>query len=176
MDHTAQERPCCQDNGASGETASIGETDAANMAIRKEQIGHLALDDREMRRFSKLPLHLSTIDGAVALSARRLDSRAAASIEDAKMDADSIGDDAHEAAKSINLAHEVALGDAANSRIARHLGDCVHREGDERCAATHAGGCMSGLASGVPAADDDHVKVVIEIRSSHFPMQKVEKI
>ncbi len=74
--------------------------------------------------------HLQPILLLVALGARRPHRRAARSIQQAKLDAHGVGDLAHDAAEGVHLAHQVALGNAADGGIARHLRDQVHVEGE----------------------------------------------
>ena len=101
--------------------------------------------------------HLHAIELLVALGARAPDGGAARGIEQAELDADGIGDLAHDAAERIDFAHQVALGHAADGRIAAHLRDEVQVHGDERGLQAHARGGHGGLAAGVPGAHDDHI-------------------
>ncbi len=66
----------------------------------------------------------------VALRAWRPDGGTAAGIEQPELDADCIRELAHDAAESIDFAHQVAFGDAADGRIAGHLGDEIDIHGD----------------------------------------------
>ena len=95
----------------------------------------------------------------VALRARRPDRRAARSIQQAELDADRIGDLAHDAAERVDFAHQVSLGDAADGRIAGHLRDQVDVQRVERGLQAHAGGGHGGLASGMAGADDHYVEL-----------------
>ena len=79
-------------------------------------------------------------------------------VEQTELDADGIGYFAHDAAERIDLADQVALGDAADGRVAGHLGDEVQIHGDHGGAAAHAGGGAGGFAPGVSGADDDDVE------------------
>src|SRR5580765_3692805 len=95
----------------------------------------------------------------VHLRAGGPDSGPAAGIEKAKLNADSVGHFAHKAAEGIDFADEVALGNAADGRVAGHLRDEVEVHGDERSLQTHAGTGARGFAAGVAAAD--HYNVIL---------------
>ena len=101
----------------------------------------------------------------IALGARRPDGGAARSIEQAELDADRVGDFAHDAAERIYFADQMSLGDAAHGGVARHLRDQVHVERVEGGLQSHARGSHGGLASGMAGADDYNVELFGEL---HF--------
>jgi hypothetical protein len=72
--------------------------------------------------------HLEAILLLVALRTRRPDSRSARGIQQAELDADCVGDFAHDATQGIDFAHQVSFGDAADGGIARHLRDEIDVE------------------------------------------------
>ena len=122
-----------------------------------DEIDDFGLADVEAGlRFENLA-HLDAIELLVALGARAPDGGAARGVEQAELDADSVGDFAHDAAERVDFAHEMALGDAADGGIAAHLRDEVEVHGDERGLEAHARGGHGGLAAGVAGADDDDV-------------------
>jgi len=51
----------------------------------------------------------------------------------------------------------VALANAAERGIARHLANGLQLVGEQQGAGSHASGCRRGLCSGMPASDDDHI-------------------
>ena len=69
--------------------------------------------------------HLHAILLLVALRARRPDGGAARGVEQAELDADGVGDLAHDSAERVDFAHQMALGDAADGGVAGHLRDEV---------------------------------------------------
>ena len=73
-----------------------------------------------------------------------------------------IGDAAHQAVERIDLAHQMALAEPADRRIARHRADGREPLRDKRGARAHARGRGGGLAAGVAAADDDHVETHVD--------------
>ena len=80
-------------------------------------------------------------------------------VEQAELDAGGVGDAAHQAVEGIDLAHEVALAEAADGRIAGHLADGGEGVGDERRTRAHARSRGRGLAAGMAAAHNDHVEL-----------------
>src|SRR4029077_16606667 len=94
---------------------------------------------------------------AVSLGARSADGWTFAAVEQPKLDAGAIRRTANDAVERIDLADEMALGKAANRRVARHFADrgAVLRQqqrlGAEPC------GSGRGFAAGMAAADHDYV-------------------
>ena len=107
-------------------------------------------------RFEHLA-HLYAVKLLVALGARTPHGGAAGSIEQAELNANSIGYLAHDAAEGVHLAYKVALGHAANGRIAAHLRDQVEVHGDEGGLEPHARGRHRRLAPGVTGAHNNHI-------------------
>ena len=86
----------------------------------KVEIGHFLLEHLEPglrlhRAANGLPVQL-----AIGLRARGAHRRTLAGIERAELDAGRVGGPRHHAAQRIDLAHQVALADAADGRIAAH--------------------------------------------------------
>ena len=63
------------------------------------------------------------VELAIGLGARAADGRALGEIEHAELDAGAVDGAAHHAVQRIDLAHQMALAQAADGRIARHLAD-----------------------------------------------------
>jgi hypothetical protein len=81
------------------------------------------------------------------------------------LDAARIGHAAHEAIESIDLAHQVALAEAADRWIARHRPDGRETVCGERRSRTHARSCGRRLAAGMAAANHNHIKAGVHRRS-----------
>ena len=79
------------------------------------------------------------------------------------MDSYGVGDFAHDAAEGIDLADQVAFGDASDSGVAGHLCDQINVEGVEGGLQAHAGASNSSLAAGVSGADDCDVEILCEL-------------
>ena len=75
------------------------------------------------------------------------------------MDSGLVGDVPHQATQGIDFADELALADAADCRVARHLADLSQIAADQRRGYTHARGRGCSLDTGVPAADDNDLEI-----------------
>ncbi len=75
-----------------------------------------------------------------------------------ELDAGGVGDAAHEAVERIDLAHQMALAEPADGRVAGHLADGREGVGDEGRSGAHARGRGGRLAPGVAAAHHDHIE------------------
>ena len=65
----------------------------------------------------------------IALHARRMNRRPFAGVEHMIVQGGIIGHAAHRSAQCVNFAHNLPLGNPANGRIARHLGNGVQALG-----------------------------------------------
>ena len=126
------------------------------------QVDDLGLADVEAGLGFENFAHFDAIELLVALGAGAPDGGAAGGVEQTELDADGIGDLAHDAAQGVDFADQVALGDAADGRIAAHLGDQVHIHGDEGGLEAHARRGHGGLAAGVSRAHDHHIVLFSE--------------
>src|SRR4029077_16169190 len=118
-------------------------------------------------RFQDLA-HFQAVGLLVALGARRPDGGTAGGVQQAELNADGVGDFAHNAAEGVDFADQVALGDATDGRIAGHLCDEVDVQGVESSPQAHAGGGHGGLASGVSSTDDDDVELFGELHVREY--------
>ena len=101
--------------------------------------------------------HFYAVKLLVALGAGGPDGGAAGGVEQAELDADGVGDLAHDAAEGVDFADQMALGDAADGGVAAHLGDEVEVHGDEGGFEAHARGGHGGFAAGVAGADYGYI-------------------
>ena len=127
---------------------------------RRRKLG--LLDEQIRLRFQYLA-HLLAVLLLIALRTRRPNGRSARSIQQTKLDANRVGDFAHDATESVDFTDEVTFGDAAYRGITRHLRDQVDIEGVQRGLQAHAGAGHSGLTSGVPGPDYNNVELFGEL-------------
>ena len=158
MDQAAQERAGGQDRRAAGELAAVHQAHAGHGAIGDQQVVDLAFDHREIFRLADRALHRLGVELAVGLGARAAHRRTLAAIEYAELDSALVGDPAHQAVERIDLAHQMALAEPADRRVAGHRPDRREPVRDQRGPRAHARGRGRGLAAGVPAADHDHIE------------------
>ena len=116
----------------------------------------------KVRRCLQNSAHLGAIKTPIGLGPRRLDGRPARAIQKAKLDSGPVDDPAHDAAKSIDLADDMAFGDAAYRRITGHLADQIEIDCDERGFTAQARRGRRRLAAGVSGTDHDHIKRLVE--------------
>ncbi len=105
-----------------------------------DQVLDRGLDHFEARRGLDRRLHGLAVELAVGLGAGALHGRALAAVEHAELDAGLVGDPAHQPVKRIDLAHQMALAEPANGRIAGHLADGGEAMGDQRRVGAEARG------------------------------------
>src|SRR3546814_995024 len=98
------------------------------------------------------------MEPAVGLRARPLHRRTLAPVEQAIMDTGGVGGAAHDPVQRIDLAHQMALAQPADRRVARHLADLARILRDEAHARADPSGGGCRLAPGVPAADHQHTQ------------------
>jgi transcriptional antiterminator Rof (Rho-off) len=132
---------------------------------------HFRLLDLQIRLRLQHFAHLEAISLLVALRARRPHSRAARSVQQTELDADRIGDLAHDPAERIDFADQVSLGDAADRRIAGHLRNQVDVERVERGLQSHARRGHCRFAPGMACADHDYVELFskLHLREDETP-------
>ena len=132
MDHSAQEGAGGEDDGAAGDRAAVGELDARDGAGVGCDPSGFPFDDGQVRRLGDQRLHGAPIELSVGLGARPLDGGTLAAIEDAELNAGRIGGARHHAVERVDLAHQMALAQAADRRVAGHFADRRETMGDER--------------------------------------------
>jgi hypothetical protein len=133
-----------------------------------DEVNNFGLADMETRLRLEDFAHLDAIELLVALGAGAPDSGTARGVEESELDADGVGNFAHDAAERVDLADEMALGDTTDGRIAAHLGDEVEVHGDERGLEAHARGSHGSLAAGVTGAHDNDIVLFGESHPSLF--------
>jgi hypothetical protein len=128
-----------------------------------DQIRNFRLLDLEIRLRLQHLAHLQAIGLLVTLRTRRPYRRAARGIQQAELDADGVGNLAHDSAQRVDFAHQVSLRDAADRRVARHLRDQINVERVESGLQSHACGGHCRLASGVAGAHHNNVELFGEL-------------
>ena len=97
---------------------------------------------------------------AVGLRSWAAHRRTLTAIEQAELDASRVRHSPHQPVERVDFAHEMALPQPADRRIARHCSDRVEAQRNKRGFRTGASGGGCGFATGVPAPDDDNIVVV----------------
>ena len=76
----------------------------------------------------------------------------------------------HQPIERVDLAHQMAFAEAADGGVATHHADGVAPLRHQRCSRAASGGRRRGLAAGMAAANDDHVKGFA--RANHVPVSR----
>ncbi len=158
VDQAAQEGAGGEHDRARPEAAAVGRDDAGGGALFDDEVLDRGLDHLQVGRGADGGLHGGLVELAVGLGARALHGRALGAVEQAELDAGGVGHPAHQAVEGVDLAHQVALAEAADGRVARHLADGGEAVRDERRARPHARSRRRSLAAGMAAADHDDVE------------------
>ena len=161
VDEAGQERAGGEQHMPGMEGQALGRAHAGGMAVLFQHLGHGVLPDAQAGRGEQGLLEDLLIGLAVDLGARGAHGRALAHVEGAELDAPGIGPQAHHAAKGVNLAHHVALGQATDGRVAGQIAQTVHIAGDQQHAQAKTGQGHGGLGTGMAAACHDTVKTVL---------------
>ena len=116
------------------------------------------LDDRNggLRRHQRL--RRGGVRGAVRLAPGGPDRRPLGAVQQPELDAGGIRQLPHHPAEGVDLVHQVALGRAADGRVARHAANGRGAAGDQARAAAHARGRHRRLDAGVSAANYDQIE------------------
>ena len=120
--------PVVMTSDAAAQPPPVGEVETARPCpVAMSNVVRLGLDDGEARCVGDQPLHRRPVELAVGLGARSLNSGPLAAVEDAELDAGGVGGAAHQPVERVDLAHEVALAEPADRRVAGHLADVSKR-------------------------------------------------
>ena len=92
--------------------------------------------------------------------------RALAAVEHAELDAGGVDGLAHHAAQGVDLADDLPLGDAADGRVAAHLGDGVAVRRQQAVPRPEPRRRQRRLDAGMAGADHEHV--VLVVASAYF--------
>ena len=129
--------------------------------------GHnLGLFERQVLGALERVLHIGAVFDAVGLGPQRVYGRAFAAVEHAVLDAGRVGRPPHLAAQRIDLTHKVALGRAADGRVAGHVADRVQIDGKAQGTQPQARAGQRGLDARVPRANDGNVICASKIHGS----------
>ena len=158
MDQAAEKSAGGQHHPPGGDMPSVAERDAAHPAVVVEQqILSRALDDIETVDLGQQFGHGAAIKLAVGLRPRPAHRRTLRTVQHAELDAGLVDGPAHHPVERVDLAHQMALGEAADCRVARHLADRRPVVRQQSGAGTDAGRCRSRLAASMTTADHEHI-------------------
>ena len=155
VDASAEEGADGQHHGLRAQPQAHLRDHAAHLAGLDDEIVRGLLEQRQLRRLLHQRPHVLAVQRAVGLRARGAHGRALAAIQHPELDAGAVGDACHGAVEGIDLAHQVALADAADRGVARHLAEGLDALRQQQRVGAAAGCSQGGLDTGVTGADDD---------------------
>ena len=122
--------------------------------MRPQRLGNDQLDPV----VGKQVRNRGAVERAVGLDPRTPYRRTLAAIEHAAVDRSPVRGPGHETVEDIELAHEMALADAANGRVARHLANIPGAKGQQADARAAPGRSGGGFAAGVAGTNHKDVE------------------
>jgi hypothetical protein len=111
-------------------------------------------------------LHGRSVKLSIGLSARTADRRSLSPVEHSKLNAGGICDSAHKPIQRIDLSNQMALAQAPDGRIARHLADRLEPMGYEKGCGAEARSSGCSFAAGVPSAYNNHIEAFDHLQSN----------
>jgi hypothetical protein len=157
MNQPVQKSSGCNNCGAAGESLSVRKRNAGyGPVFRLDACGFPGYDldaGCPLEQFDEIP----PVGGFISLRTGRLHRWPLAAVEYAKLDAGCVYRPRHLAAEGVNFPDDMPLREAADRRIAGHLGDAGFIERYKHGLHPKPCGGERSLAPGVPSADDHDV-------------------
>ncbi len=160
MDQAVQERSRGQHHGRAAKADARLRDRTANPAALEQKIVNGLLEQPQVRLVFEPAANRVAIQHAIGLRTRRAHCGALRTIQDSKLNAGFVGGGRHRAAERVDFLDQMALADAADRRIARHLTQRFQAVRQQQRLAAHARSRQRGLGSGVAAAHHNHIKTL----------------
>ena len=126
VDLAVEESAGRQHHGARQELQTDLRHGADDAVAFDDQIIDRLLEQPQIRLVFQARTDGGLVENAVGLGARGADCRAFRGVQDAELDAGLVGGNRHRAAHGIDLLDQVALADATDGGVARHLAQCLN--------------------------------------------------
>ena len=157
MDHALQEGAGGQHDARRAIGLSGCAEDTGDAARLDDEVFDSLGDDLEIWRRGKLGLHRLAVEPAVDLAAGSPHRRALGSVQHPELNAGDVRQPSHDTVQGVDFAHQMALAQAADGRIAAHLADGLEFVGQQQGARAEPRRRRRRLTAGVASANDDHV-------------------
>ena len=155
---TVQKSTRRQHHGSGAELqADLGHGTHHLVAFDDEVVDRL-LEQPQIRLVFQLLADGRLVQDAVGLCAGGAHGRSLGRVQDAELDTGQVGGQRHRATHGVDFLDQVALADAADGRVARHLAQGFDVVGKQQSGLPHAGAGECGFGTGMAAADDDDVE------------------
>ena len=154
MDQAPEEGAGGQDHGAASDPLAPVRDDGGDPAMGVDlDVVDPGGQDLEVRLLGQQGLDRLAIELAVGLGAGAADGRALGKIEHPELDAAAVDRPGHDAVEGVDLAHQVALGEAADGGIAGHFADLGRIVGHQQGPGAEARSRRGRFGPRVTAAD-----------------------
>ena len=140
-----------------------------------QQINHFPLNNIQPRLPAQQRLYRQPVQLAVRLGAWPLNGRTLAPVQQPELNPRRIGRQPHKPIQRINFAHQMALAQTTDCRVARHRPNRCPRHRHKRRFRPHARRGRSRLSPRMAAANHDHI-ILFHVKHPHLPIQKLAKI
>ena len=154
----AKERAGAQDDSLPCKFGTVCEANTGHPGPIHQQLCDFPFDAGEISLFGKHALDRRLEQFSVRLDARPPYGAALRPVEHAIMDRSLVGRARDQSVKGVHLAHEVALAQTSDGRIAAHRPDGIEIERHQCRAQAHARNDRSRLHAGVPTAYNDDIE------------------
>ena len=145
------------DNGLGVKLRTPNRSYATSHAMLRDDFGNFVLPDVKVVGVFQTSTPFGDEADAVALGTRAPHRRSFRTVEHAELNGGGIRHFAHLSAECIDLTDDLSFGNAADGRIAAHLGYFVHVHRDHHSASAHACSRAGGFTTGVSGADHDDI-------------------
>ena len=154
-ENAAKEGPGAQDRGLASDSRSVREFDASDPLAVQHQRRRFTLNHIERLFRRDLRTHRCPEQFAVRLYARSPYGASLGPVEHAVMDRARIRRAAKHTVERVDFAHQMALAQSADGRVAAHRADLARVHRDQAHAHAHARGNAGRFHAGVTTADDE---------------------
>ena len=137
--------------------------DAAYRIVLSQESGDERLLDFQILRLFEITFHGALVFDFVTLRAGRPDRRPFGKIKHPELNRGCIGDESHGTAERVDLPCEVPFGNAADTRVAAHLGDVIQIQSQHESLRTCPRRRQSRFAGGMSTADHNNIKIFIQV-------------
>jgi hypothetical protein len=155
-DARIEKRSGCNDQRSAPENTGA-RMQAANSATFNPQ-GQRLSDEHFDPALGNESSHSGTIEPTICLEPWPLHCRPFAPVEHAAVDCCPVRRARHESVEHVELTHKVALADATDRGVTRHLANVFRPECDQADPRAAAGRSGSSLAPGVAGSDNENVE------------------
>ena len=126
----------------------------------QHQVVHRLLKQPQVLLVLQSATNRRAVQHAVSLRTRSPNCRPLAAVKNAELDTRFVGGSGHRAAQRVDLLDQVALANATDRRVAAHLAQRLDVVRQQQRFAPHARRGQRRFGAGVPAPDDDHIKML----------------